>query len=81
MSRMLWPLVSIQGRLPELPEASDRRAGGGSKVEVALASTHSLFERRGSQFTDACNAALPPQYTAINCDSICLQYGVASARI
>ena len=41
----------------------------------------SLFERRDYQLTDGCNAALPPQYTAINCDSICLQYGVASARI
>jgi hypothetical protein len=40
----LWPLVSIQEGLPELPDASDRRAGGRSKVEVALASTHSLFD-------------------------------------
>jgi len=59
MSRVLWPLVSIQEGLPELPDASDGRAGGGSKVEVALVSTHSLFDgpTRNSQRR---NAALPP---------------------
>ena len=40
----LWPLVSIQGRRQELPEASDGTLLGGSKVEVVLASTHSLFD-------------------------------------
>ena len=59
MSRVLWPFVAVQEGLPGLPEALDRRAGGGSKVEVALVSTHSLFDgpTRNSQRR---NAALPP---------------------